>query len=73
MRHRKFFLVFSASVSAAVIAWISPSGFTTSPKMSVPAFIDITEEDQVQLKSFQKFTKRLLVEEPLNKWFYKVS
>lgn len=67
MSHRKFFLVFSALVSAAVIAWISPSGFTTSPKMSVPAFIDITEEDQVQLKSFKEITQR-----PLNKWFYKV-
>lgn len=32
--------------------------------MSVPAFIDITEEDQVQLKSFKKITKRPLVEEP---------
>lgn len=41
--------------------------------MSVPAFIDITEEDQVQLKSLQTFTKRPLAEEPLDKWFYKVS
>lgn len=40
--------------------------------MSVPAFIDITEEDQVQLKSFQKITKRPLLEEPLNQWFYQV-
>lgn len=37
-----------------------PSGFTKSTKMSVPAFIDITEEDQVQ-QSFEILCNLALV------------